>query len=723
MKFSQLHKTIAYFIAGLGLLALSLGATLSATSLAIIFAGYALSVFAEGAFIQKESYARIWTAAIIGLFVIDVARVARGTDAFPLGLEFAAALQISRLFSRRSSVEYQQIAALAFLHLIAGTVLSTDISYAFLFLGFVIATPWMLTLSHLRREIEGPKDPSAASTPTDARVARLLGSRKIIGADFLLGTALLVIPIFIMTGALFLLFPRIGLGFLSMGHGRGQRVAGFSDHIELGGFGVIRDDATVVLRITDINPAHAVGTDRQFRIRGMVFDHYDGRGWSRSQLPMRRLRSMDDAYPLLRIPSARDTKVHIVLEQLEQPIVFLPENTVAIEIPASGPGALARSRALGIKPGVEVRYLDSDDRGLTYNAFISDEAEVLPRDEMPEHFLQIPDGHEDVTELAKRVVGDATSPRAKAQRILAFLRSSGQFQYTLALHEVGTRGPLHSFLFETKAGHCEYFATAMTIMLRAVGVPARNVTGFLGGRYNSYGGYYAIRQGDAHSWVEALTDNDGWETYEPTPAGRDAFGPGRGLLATLRELSDAVSAKWDESVIGYNLASQVNFFRRMGKTWRNLRGETHSSANVNEPAKKRGASLRDLKNIGAWLLGAIALIGIAFLIRERSRAQKERAQGAAKLSRSAESVRVLYEELDRVLARSGKPRPASRTPNEHAAALEREGFAAANTVRAITTAYVNGRYGNAFYSDAAIADLRRALRAIPDDLRENNANR
>ena len=83
----------------------------------------------------------------------------------------------------------------------------------------------------------------------------------------------------------------------------------------------------------------------------------------------------------------------------------------------------------------------------------------------------------------------------------------------------GKPNPVEHFLFDSKRGHCEFFSTTMALMLREIGIPSRNVTGFVGGTYNRFGRYYAVREGDAHSWVEAYLDDPirGWVTFDPTP--------------------------------------------------------------------------------------------------------------------------------------------------------------------------------------------------------------
>src|SRR4029079_2609615 len=112
-------------------------------SIALMVAGYVGSFFVEERIHARPHYAPIWTSAVVLFLCLQVVRPLLAGPTLALAIEFAAFLQISRLFNRRTAADSQQIAVLSFLHLIAATVLSTNLSYAAIFAGFLIATPWM----------------------------------------------------------------------------------------------------------------------------------------------------------------------------------------------------------------------------------------------------------------------------------------------------------------------------------------------------------------------------------------------------------------------------------------------------------------------------------------------------------------------------------------------------------------------------------------------------
>jgi len=712
MSFSRLHKLVAYLISGLGLFGLTLGEEITSVSTIAIAIGYVASWFAEGPRIRTAGYGTGWTTAVVVGLLIQVARALVDAPTLGLAIEFAAFLQISRLFTRRTAVDYQQIAVLAFVHLVAATVLSTSLSYGVMFVGFVVATPWMLALSHLRREIEGNYMPSSNATPeAQTGLARVLASRRVVGPRFLIGTAFLSVPLFAMTLSIFVVVPRVGKGFLSFQREGGQRVAGFGNEVELGGFGVIRDDPTVVVRVTP-ELMNEKAQRVSLRLRGTSFDHYDGRRWTRTQAVMERLRSASyDLFQIARAPvRGRDEAYQIVLEHLDEPVVFLPEGTVALQVPARVERGERYQRKLMTGAGLDLRY-DADGVGLMYTAYVAPDADSQPVSslirETAAKYLQLPRGHERIADLAKQIAGDATSPAIAAQRVQRWL-NGGTFRYTLEQPNVGNKPPLEAFLFDAKAGHCEYFSSAMAIMLRTLGIPTRNVTGFVGGRFNPYGRYYALRQGDAHSWVEVYIEGQGWMTYDPTPPSRSAVGPRIGMWSDVNALIDAMRMRWMTTVVGYDLRTQVGLLRQIGR-W--IAAHQPDTSGIGD-----GDSDDDKDTLKTWLsragrtlavLAAVLIAAAAFWVVQRRRARS----GPVLKAEQAIVVR-LYRDLERALRKHGQPRDAAVTPLEHARLLAERGAPYSDDVALVTRRYMEARYGDRALSTAEVQALKDAVSRI-----------
>src|SRR5256884_2285986 len=166
-----------------------------------------------------------------------------------------------------------------------------------------------------------------------------------------------------------------------------------------------------------------------------------------------------------------------------------------------------------------------------------------------------------------------STPFDKAVRIESYLRTS--YSYTLNLTGKPGRDPLAHFLFEARAGHCEYFASAMAIMLRTLGIPSREVNGFLPGEYNDLAGDYIVRASDAHSWVEVYFPGDGWQVFDPTPSNLES---GKGFLTRLGLYIDWLQVTWSDWVIGYDFAHQVALAQNLQRSSRNWgRSEEHTS--------------------------------------------------------------------------------------------------------------------------------------------------
>ena len=466
MSFAVLHKIVTYLVASLGFAGLALGAG----SLVAFGIGSVLTWFVDGPILLRSVYRRSWNVAVLALLGLQVLRGAAGVPLLQLGLELAAFLQLSRLGYRRSAREYGQIAVLAFLHLVAATVLSSSLAYGALFIGFVVATPWMLALTHLRAEIERNAGLAPGDAPTP-EVRRALASRKIAGPRYLVATTMLALPLFVATAGFFLLFPRVGMGFLTFGSQAGQSVAGFGSDVRLGGFGVIRDDPTVVLRVTPARLPTQPVESASLRLRGTSFDRYQAGRWTRSTQRGETLRTLDGSYSLAPAPRGADVeRMSIHLEPLDEPVLFLPSGAIGIHVPPRIRGGRAEHRELVLSPGIDLRYREPDGLPLQYTAYVIDRdlwPAALDGEEYA-RYLQLPDGSDDVAGLARRVVDGASSARERADRILAYLHGP-RFQYSLEQPDTRGKDPLEVFLFEQPRGHCEYFATAMAVMLRASG--------------------------------------------------------------------------------------------------------------------------------------------------------------------------------------------------------------------------------------------------------------
>jgi transglutaminase-like putative cysteine protease len=692
----------------LGVLAVVSTASLSMWTNVLLIVGLAVAIALPERWQTRPALRHFATGAPLALLVVQVGRLLAGRSPLDAAVEFAALLQIIRLATRRGAAHDQQIIVLAMLHFVAGTVLGGGLAYGLCFLGFLIVAPGALVLSHLRREVEGNYRQGARDrTGLPVDVPRILRSRRVVGRGFLAVTCLLSVPILLFTTTLFLLFPRVGLSLLLLNHPRAGRMIGFSEHVDLGDVGVLRDDPTIALRFelkdrTDRAPP----TRLTLRMRGTAFDAYDGRAWART---LRDLRPADhgiestEVYPLFRGPDpARDRIVSVDLEPIDPPVLFLPPRWIAMRVRPQNQILLGEPLVIQRGAEDEWRYSGSDARGLRYDVYLANDDEILveplPAADRARYLVRPADFPQRIGELAHRWTDDVVGSEAKARRIEEHLRRD--FIYDLRSPSQGKPQPVDHFLFESKRGHCEFFSTAMALMLRAIGIPSRNVTGFVGGTWNRFGRYYAVREGDAHSWVEVYIEGGaqpGWRTFDPTPpGGAQPLEPPTGLYYYARDFVEALSQRWNTYVVGYDLRKQVRMFDEVSQRYSRLRFASGRASIV-----------------AAILVGAF-VVGYAAWRRRRSKKGDTEEERTTRRSQHArgEVATALYRALEMALQVHGVTRAASMPPLRHAEELRARRHPLAGEVLALTNVYLETRFGGSVLTEAIKRDFERRIRDI-----------
>jgi transglutaminase-like putative cysteine protease len=711
-------------LAALGVLAVVSTASLGPWTNAVLIVGLAIAIAIPESWQGRATLRQFATVAPLVLLITQGARLLAGHSPLDVAVEFAALLQIVRLATRRGAAHDQQVIVLSLLHFVAGTVLGGGLTYGLCLLGFLIVAPGALVLSHLRREVEGNYRQGARDrTGLPVDVPRILRSRRVVGRGFLSATCLLSVPILLFTTALFILFPRIGLSLLLLNHPRAGRMIGFSEHVDLGEVGVLRDDPTIALRFEVKGLSDPPPMRLTLRLRGTAFDTYDGRAWARTPRESRESApgrvgdpfGVPDVHTIFRGPDlAHDRFVSFDLEPIDPPVVFLPPRAVAVR--AKPPAQVLLGEPLTIVSGAEdeLRYTGADARGLRYDVYItSDEREqwLKPIDpaELRKH-LDLPPLPERVSELAHKWTDGLPTPEAKASAIEDHLRR--EYIYDLHSSSQGKPQPVDHFLFESHRGHCEFFSTAMAVMLRMVGIPSRNVTGFVGGTWNRFGHYYAVREGDAHSWVEAFVGDPSqprlgtWRTFDPTPpSGAQPLEPPNGVYYYLRDFVEALSQRWNTYVVGYDLRKQVRLFDEMTLRYHKLRRQVGMDRGILDKIT-RGPIVA-----GSALL--LALVAYVLWRRYQRRDGQERAaETKGRTDQVGETAAVLYRSLEAALQVHGISRAPSVPPLRHAYDLGARNHPLAPEVESLTQAYLETRFGGIALSEDARRDFERRVRQV-----------
>ncbi len=281
MRFAVAHKVASYLMVGCAYCALVGGGGVAPLIAIGGLIGLVASWWWEPPLVRIERWSLWWTIGSLITLVYSVLTAVVNADFLEVGAQFLIWLIVAKAFNRRAARDWQQMYLLAFLMLVAGSVLNPDLTYGLCFLGFVIASTWALTLFHLRREMEDNLLVKHAADRASERVEvrRILDSRRIVNGRFFLGTGALSFAVFLFAALVFLALPRVGVGFFLKARG-GLTLAGFADGVKLGGHGLIKNDATVVMRV-EVAGRYGGRDAPAIHWRGVAFDHYEHGQWSR----------------------------------------------------------------------------------------------------------------------------------------------------------------------------------------------------------------------------------------------------------------------------------------------------------------------------------------------------------------------------------------------------------------------------------------------------------
>ncbi|HEX3764969.1 MAG TPA: DUF3488 and transglutaminase-like domain-containing protein [Kofleriaceae bacterium] len=726
MRFAIAHKVASYLMVGCAYLALIVGGGVSPMIAIGGLLGLVASWWWEPPLVRIERWSLLWTIGSLIALVYSVLTAVVSADFLDVGAQFLIWLIVAKAFNRRAARDWQQMYLLAFLMLVAGSVLNPDLTYGLCFLGFVIASTWALTLFHLRREMEDNLLVKHAADRASERVEvrRILDSRRIVNGRFFVGTGALSFAVFVFAALVFLALPRVGVGFFLKARG-GLTLAGFSDGVKLGGHGLIKNDATVVMRV---EVASRVGSRDAPAIhwRGVAFDHYEHGQWSRQVTSPSTLQTLEQSarrdrrYLRWDGPPLTSAAIDELAGQLVKQDIWLDPLDSDVLFGASAPRIVEYTHTLRPRRPLyehndEIRL----DHGTTVHYAVWSQLIPPPvaalrasAGNLPPHYgvylLLPPEITSRTRELARRITAGLTTEYDKVQAIKAWLL--GNLTYTLMLADPGLQEPVDFFLFDRKKGHCEYFASAFAVLARAVAIPTRQVNGFLGGEWNEYQGYVAVRAGDAHSWDEVFYPGVGWVTVDPTPpASVDALGRGgNGWTARLGRFVDTLRFQWNKWVIEYDLTSQLSLFNEVGGALRT----------AGEAVKRAAAAARDVVSDHAALaalLAAPVAIGLAWRRRRRGAAPALRYHWRP---RSRSPIAQIYDDVARALTRAGMAREASLTPRELARRMATQGDPVAAPVAELTELYYAAEWGHRHdpaaerRAGALAREIRTTLRAI-----------
>jgi protein-glutamine gamma-glutamyltransferase len=676
----------------------------------------------------KQATATRLVLAYLFLFPIDALFISRnlasGTSNSALyavllaAVHFLLFVTVLRLYSAATDRDAIFLAMLSFAAILASAVFTVDTNFFFLFVVYLLfGVATFLTLE-IRRGAVG-----AVFPPIHAEPSR---ERKFYRAMSLAALSVAAGAIF-FGSMLFFFFPRFSAGYFARTGFQPSLMTGFTDSVELGRIGEIKKDTSVVMRVQTGTPVNYP----MLRWRGIALSTFDGRRW----YSLEKRREVHDAnqdgwIPLgsqadVKVPVVEQLRFIVLLQPLASDALFAPAQLMELRGNFSNDAGTyygtARRSTLGMDSTGAVYNPARNYSQVRYEGFsLLPEARPLkartagteyPQD-IQDLYLQLPEKLDPrIPQLAQKITTTARNPYDKSVVLESYLRRN--FGYTLNLAGKPGADPLAQFLFVTKAGHCEYFASAMAVMLRTLGIPSREVNGFLPGEYNDVAGDYIVRASDAHSWVEAYFPGSGWITFDPTPA---ATGSEAGLFSRLNLYLDWIQLNWNEWVVNYDFAHQLVMAKNVRQ----------NSTDYSESMRRwfRRAQERGMTGLMEWqrrhsYLSMVFPVALVFLLvvlrfdwirsiaRWLSLALQMRQPTA--LRNNPQLASRLYTEMLRILEKRGYMRAETQTPGEFAATLTLQpGLGSA--VGEFTSLYAEARFGG------AVCDAIR-LRALLEQIR------
>ncbi|HET6230669.1 MAG TPA: transglutaminaseTgpA domain-containing protein [Longimicrobiaceae bacterium] len=564
--------------------------------------------------------------------------------------------------------------SLSFALLIAATAYYPGVGFAGAFVAYVVLATVGMMVGYLRRQAE-------RFHVADIRVGR----------PFLAATVALSGVTVLVSVVLFVIFPRLPRQWNV--HGRagagGEVMAGFGDEVSIGEYGDrISPNPTVAFRAEMADGRHPPISELYWR--GRSFDRFDGTRWSSTPgLPQStpagwEYRAVWGGPPRVqRIyggpPGAR------VLFGLHPVVEVRPRS--AIRTLRDGAG--------------DVVFFGSDEPVYSVvsaaarppDAMLAASSDAAPPEGTP--YLQLPPLPARISRLADSLTAGQATRLAKVQAVQRWLMSA--FTYTLDLPANPEAATLDAFLFRRRSGHCEYFSSALTVLLREEGIPARSVTGFLGGEWNPNGDYLVVTGNDAHAWTEVWFPDVGWVPFDATPQasrsealrrhGSDAW------AAPARFWLDGLEHRWTKWVLDYNLDRQLGLLRDAGDFF---------SGSRNAGPRRTGKLPRP--SLPVVLGVCVALAAIFWLLRRRPRAH---------LTPEART----YVALRRAYERAGYPCPPGETPLAFAERLRAANAPGAEDAARLIDLYLRARFAGQQIGDAGRAEMEAAMSAVRAELR------
>jgi len=663
--------------------------TLVLTGLALLLRGSMVSGLIEFEIPEK---AALWaTLTYIVIYPLDYFLVSREFIAATIHLVFF--LSVLRILTANTPRDYLYVQLLALLEILGACILTAQLNFLMFLLAFVLFGLITLSTSEIRRaSLNG--------------VVAESGARGISGR-LVAFTAFVSTIIFLVGACLFFLLPRTARAAFQHLTPSRYHLPGFSNEVTLGQIGEIKMSSEPLLYVkmlSDFKP-------RDLKWRGSALQSFDGKRWYNARFKNDESIDVDSRLvSLIRRRPVNTRRFHyeVRVKEIASDVIFFagkPE-FLAIDTPRIIRSSTGGYRA-PMRPSGGFRYV-----GYSYqDTIVFDRSSMDPLSaEDRAEYLRLPQPVDPrMPKLAAAMASHGMTLEEEARSIE--YRLQHDFRYTLQMPSSEPSDPVAHFLFDRKKGHCEYFASAMAVLLRLRGIPSRVVTGFQGNDEDPINGWLVIRASDAHSWVEAYLPDRGWVVFDPTPADPNARSPG--LMARVHRFWDTMEVFWGDWVMSYDLERQIILASQLQRTSRGtgvkwLDGLASGASWFQDEflvrLKQQAIPLAVLA-VTAVLLG---LFGPGLWRQARSRWKLRRIRTA---TAGVGEATVLYERMLEILHARAIEKPNWLTPAEFARMVP--SGAVADAVADFTEAYLALRYGGKREAAPKLVDLIRKLEKLP----------
>ena len=649
---------------------------------------------------------------------------------------FFVYLQLIKMLLPKTIEDDWYLVGLGLIQVLIGSFVARGEQIGLVLLAWAITTLWTLGLFYLRRRAD--RQVSSQDRSITPAINPLDPYPALVDLPFLASTAKMAATTLVLGGLIFLVLPRwssVRGGPRSLGTVR--HLTGFSDEVKLGQIGEILESENVVLSAELYDQdGRRIEPDGEQLWRGVAMTTYrDGR-WSRLEPHDVELALLDPIRPEW---PAKRIHQHIKLEPSDSSVLF------AIRPLLAGEG---HNLVMNQWDGMIYRGRYNPSASYEYDIISANDGSLIQPGEASPSPIELKDTLIDVPEplktrlwpIVEPIVADIPRERVqeRSERLLAYLRDSGDFSYTLKMEVVDSSlDPVEDFLINRKSGHCEYYASALTLMLRSIGIPARMVNGFKGGDWNDLGRVMTVRQKHAHSWVEVLIDGGPfgrpiWMTLDPTPVQErdESVAKVGGFATNLLPLSDFVRYIWVFYVAGFNAERQQrSIYEPIGRLWTDAKQGFAIMWGVAKDGivwllHFRTAS--EFFSIRGFFVSVIALLALSALgwigVKMYSRFQMR--FGRAGREMLDPTGMAAYRRLMEILAGDGLQRPHTETSREFAVraseALRHRGDEVARVAdvpRLVVDAFYRLRFGNLPPAAETLALLESRLDALEASLR------